>query len=107
MVLRLGGAACFVLLFALPAAESALVFPYHPGRRWPLVLLSIGALLVTLGAWTRTSAALVALAWAWALYSGLHLGQGWFALPVRDVEFLILFAALALTGPGKYSIQRS
>lgn len=105
LLLRLGVALIFILLFALKQSAGKEVFAYHPGRVAPLVALSLGALLVTCGWLTRPAAALMALAWAWAAYSGLHAGQHWFALPVRAALFVFLFAALALTGPGRYSLD--
>jgi len=105
LTLRVGIAISFILLYALPQAQSAEVFGYHPGRYWPLVALSFGAAAVLLGVATRLVSACLALSWAWAAYIELASGQRWESLPVRAVLFLILFATLALTGAGRFSVD--
>jgi uncharacterized membrane protein YphA (DoxX/SURF4 family) len=105
LTLRVGIAISFILLYALPQSQSAEVFSYNPGRYWPLVALSFGAALVSLGVATRLLSACLALSWAWAAYIELEAGQRWGALPVRATLFLILFATLALTGAGKFSVD--
>jgi uncharacterized membrane protein YphA (DoxX/SURF4 family) len=103
--LRIGAGVSFVLLFGLKQSQGASVFINHPGRVWPLLALSFGALLVAIGFRTRLAAGAVALAWAWAVYSGLRGGVEWFVLPTRAFLYFMLFAALALTGPGKFSLD--
>jgi uncharacterized membrane protein YphA (DoxX/SURF4 family) len=105
LTLRIGLGISFVFLFALKQSDSAEVFIRHPGRVWPLAALAIGALLVTFGFLARIAAGLSAMGWAWALYSGLQAGEVWYNLPVRAALFVIVFAALALTGPGRFSID--
>jgi uncharacterized membrane protein YphA (DoxX/SURF4 family) len=105
LALRIGAGVSFVLLFGLKQSQGANVFIYNPGRLWPLLALSFGALLVAIGFRTRLAAGAVALAWAWAVYSGLQGRAEWFALPTRAFLYFILFTALALTGPGKFSLD--
>jgi uncharacterized membrane protein YphA (DoxX/SURF4 family) len=105
LTLRVGAGLSFILLFGLRQSQGASVFIYHPGRVWPLVALSFGALLVVSGFHARLAAGAVALAWAWAVYSGLRGGAEWFALPTRAFLYFLLFTALALTGPGKFSLE--
>jgi uncharacterized membrane protein YphA (DoxX/SURF4 family) len=103
--LRIGAGVSFVLLFGLKQSQGASVFIYHPGRIWPLLALSFGALFVAIGFRTRLPAGAMALAWGWAVYSGLRGGAEWFALPTRAFLYFILFAALVLTGPGRFSLD--
>ncbi len=105
LILRVGLGICFILLFALKQSDGAAVFVNHPGRLWPLVALSVGALLVTLGFFARAPAVFMVFSWAWAMYSGLQGGQQFVSLPYRSILFLIAFAALALTGPGRFSLD--
>jgi hypothetical protein len=95
----------FILLYALPQSQSAEVLGYHSGHYSPLVALSFGAAAVSLGVATRLLSACLALSWAWAAYVELAAGQRWESLPVRAVLFFILFAVLALTGAGRYSVD--
>jgi uncharacterized membrane protein YphA (DoxX/SURF4 family) len=106
LLLRAGMGISFVLLFILKQSHGASVFPHHAGRLWPLIVLSMGALLVACGYFTRVAASLVAASWLWAAYSGVRGGQEWFNFPVRDIEYAFLFAALAFAGPGKFSLDR-
>jgi uncharacterized membrane protein YphA (DoxX/SURF4 family) len=106
LALRIGLGLSFVLLFALKQAEGTRVFAFMPGRLWPLAGLSILAFSVVCGFWTELASALSALAWLWALYSGLQAGEQWYGLPVRAILYVILFAALAITGPGKFSLDQ-
>jgi putative oxidoreductase len=63
---------------------------------------SVGALFIALGLFTRVSAALAALSMAGALYFSLRMGERWYLAAL----YLLLFVALALTGPGRFSIDR-
>jgi putative oxidoreductase len=63
---------------------------------------SVGTLFIALGLFTRVSAALAALSMAGALYFSLRMGERWYLAAL----YLLLFVALALTGPGKFSIDR-
>jgi len=62
---------------------------------------SIGAFLVACGFLTRLAAASLALGMAGALYTSVRLGEDW----LRAALYLIIFAALSLTGPGKFSFD--
>ena len=105
LALRLGVGTVFVLLSVLRHGEGGTVFIFHPGRAWPLIALGAGAALVTLGFQTRVVSTCIALAWAWALGTGLYLGQTFYLFPVRAVLFVIVFAALAFTGAGRFSVD--
>lgn len=105
LILRVGLGICFILLLALKQSNAAAVFVSHPGRLWPLVALSAGALFVVIGFFTRVTAIVMAFSWVWAMYSGLHGGQRFVSLPYRSILFLIVFATLALTGPGRFSLD--
>jgi len=105
LALRLCLGTIFVLLFALKQSEAGTIFPFHPGRVWPIVILALGAALVTAGLRTRLIAAGMALGWAWALGTGLYLGQPYYIFPVRSFLFATVFASLALTGAGRFSVD--
>lgn len=63
---------------------------------------SIGAFLIGCGAFTRVLAISSALGMAGALYTSVQLGEDW----LRAALYLIVFGALSLTGPGKFSVDR-
>ena len=63
---------------------------------------SIGAFLIGCGLFTRALAISSALGMAGALYTSVQLGEDW----LRAALYLIVFIALSLTGPGKFSIDR-
>jgi len=75
------------------------------GHLWPINILSIAAFSIMFGLFTRVVAALSALACLYAAYAALHLGLEWFVLPVLFAEYVFLFTALAITGPGKFSLD--
>jgi uncharacterized membrane protein YphA (DoxX/SURF4 family) len=62
---------------------------------------SIGALLIGCGFLTRILAASAALGMAGALYTSVRLHEDW----LRAALYLIVFVALALIGPGKFSVD--
>jgi uncharacterized membrane protein YphA (DoxX/SURF4 family) len=62
---------------------------------------SIGAFLIGCGFLTRLLAASLALGMAGALYTSVQLEEDW----VRAALYLIIFATLILTGPGKFSLD--
>lgn len=62
---------------------------------------SIGAFLIACGFWTRLLAASAALGMAGALYTSVRLEEDW----LRAALYLIVFTGLALTGPGKFSVD--
>ena len=62
---------------------------------------SIGAFLIGCGLLTRLLAASAALGMAGALYTSVRLDEDW----LRAALYLIVFTALVLTGPGKFSVD--
>ncbi|MBZ5538755.1 MAG: DoxX family protein [Acidobacteriia bacterium] len=62
---------------------------------------SVGALFVACGFLTRLTAGVGALGMAVAFYISLRLGEE----PLRAALYMIIFAVLALTGPGRYSVD--
>jgi putative oxidoreductase len=62
---------------------------------------SVGALLIGLGLLARISAVFGALSMAGAFYTSIRLGEE----PLRAALYLVIFLALAVTGPGKYSLD--
>ena len=62
---------------------------------------SIGAFLIGCGFLTRILAASLALGMAGALYTSVRLEEDW----LRAALYLIIFSALILTGPGKFSLD--
>jgi putative oxidoreductase len=80
----------------------------HVGFPLPVILAlwitlneSIGAFLIGIGFLSRFAAASVALGMIGALYTSVRLGEDW----LRAALYLIIFTALAFTGPGKFSID--
>jgi len=69
---------------------------------WVTFNESIGAFLVGCGLFTRVLAASAGLGMAGALYTSVRLDEDW----LRAALYLIVFAALSLTGPGRFSIDR-
>ena len=63
---------------------------------------SIGAFLVGCGFFTRLLSASLALGMVGALYVSVRLDEDW----LRATLYLIIFIALVLTGPGKFSLDR-
>ena len=63
---------------------------------------SIGAFLIGCGLLTRALAISAALGMIGALYTSVQLEEDW----LRAALYLIAFASLSLTGPGKFSIDR-
>jgi len=68
---------------------------------WVTFNESIGAFLIGCGFLTRTLAASAALGMAGALYTSVRLGEDW----LRAALYLIVFIALSLVGPGKFSVD--
>jgi len=80
----------------------------HVGFPLPVILAlwitlneSIGAFLIGSGFLSRFGAASVALRMIGALYTSVRMGEDW----LRAALYLIIFTALAFTGPGKFSID--
>ncbi len=81
----------------------------HVGFPAPVILAlwitfneSIGAFLIGCGLFTRIVAASAALGMIGALYTSVRLGEDW----LRAALYLIVFAGLSFTGPGRFSIDR-
>jgi uncharacterized membrane protein YphA (DoxX/SURF4 family) len=68
---------------------------------WVTFNESIGAFLIGCGFLTRLMATSAALGMAGALYTSVRLGEDW----LRAALYLIIFTALILTGPGKFSVD--
>lgn len=62
---------------------------------------SVASLLVAVGLLTRLAALFAALSMAGAFYVSLRLGEE----PLRALLYFTIFAALALTGPGRFSLD--
>lgn len=77
--------------FPAPAVLSVLV----------MLLESLGALLIATGLFTRTVAACSMVSMAGAFYVSLQLHEE----SLRALLYLVIFAGLVLTGPGKYSLD--
>ena len=68
---------------------------------WETLNESLGAFLIGCGLLTRIAAASAALGMVGALYTSMKLGEDW----LRAALYLIIFSALALTGPGNLSLD--
>ena len=110
LAIRIGIGLSFVLLLALKPADATKFLAkatgtIAAGHLWPANILSIAAFLIMFGLFTRAVAALSALACLYAAVAAVHLGLPWFVLPVLSAESVFLFTALAITGPGKFSLD--
>ena len=68
---------------------------------WITLNESIGALLIACGLFTRAAAASVALGMLGAMYTSIRLDEDW----QRAALYALVFAAVSLLGPGRYSID--
>src|SRR5258708_13852798 len=98
-LIRMGGS---LSTSGLAPLIRAMGFPF-PGFLAVYAVLSesVGALLIGLGLLTRISAVFGALSMAGAFYTSIRLGEE----PLRAALYLVIFLALAVTGPGKYSLD--
>jgi uncharacterized membrane protein YphA (DoxX/SURF4 family) len=69
---------------------------------WITLNESIGAFFVGIGFVTRIAATSLALGMVGALYTSMQLREDW----LRAALYLIIFAAVTFTGPGKFSVDR-
>ena len=105
LVLRVGAAFAVALIAGLlPGPAEKIVGTRPPAAPIPAAL-TVLAVLVVVGLFTRASAAALSLAALGLAFLELRAGAEWFSLPVRDAVFSILFGALALTGGGSLSID--
>jgi uncharacterized membrane protein YphA (DoxX/SURF4 family) len=93
MPLASSGLASLIRAMGLPA--SGLL------GAWVVLYESLGASLVAIGLFTRTSAAVIASGMAVAFYVSIRLQEDAF----RAALYCILFTALAIAGPGRYSLD--
>ncbi|HEY3784418.1 MAG TPA: hypothetical protein VGL55_03985 [Steroidobacteraceae bacterium] len=107
LVLRLGIGAALVLLLTLKQAAGGAEFLACFSRAGLATLLIAGTASVAVGVRTRGVAAFMALIWASLLGAELYTGEPLYLFPVRAALFLILFAALALTGAGRFSVDHA
>lgn len=104
LILRAGVGVCTVLVVALPQAQGSGVPAGVPGRAGWILFLAVATLGVVVGRYARVAAAAASAAWLAAAAGGLASGQPWFVLPVRGAEFAFAHAALALSGPGRFTL---
>ena len=88
--------------FAAQIGKLGFPFPIFPAV-FVVLCESVGALLIALGLFTRIAAALVTLSMAGALYFSLHAGEAAWQLALL---YALIFVTLALTGPGRFSVDR-
>ena len=92
---RSSGFAALIAKVGFPASVPLAVFV--------CLCESVGALFIALGLFTRVCAVLTAWSIAGALYFSLRVGEAsWHLATV----YVLSFVALALSGPGKFSIDR-
>lgn len=66
---------------------------------------TVGSLLLILGLWTRPAAILLAVTMFVAMINHLAIGDGW-SVASHAIEFLAVFVAFAIMGPGKWSVDK-
>ena len=121
LLLRLGAGLSMALLFGIPKLKDAWLY-VHAGHSWPFIDFnrrlgvpmpvlvayvqsineSIGALLVACGLLTRWAAALLFIGFAAATGYSFKAHES-VLLPGL---YCLMFATIALTGPGKLSLDR-
>jgi putative oxidoreductase len=87
------GLAALIRMMGLPAPALLAVCA--------VVNESVGALFIACGFLTRPAAAIGALGMAVAFYVSMRLGEE----PVRAVLYFVIFLGLAITGPGRFSMD--
>ena len=107
LVLRIGTAFSLAMLVRLSGRPAGALFGPRPPAPSMTVLLTVLAVLVVVGLFTRAAAALLSIAALAFAFLELRAGADWFSLPVRNAELCVVFAALALTGGGALSIDRA
>jgi hypothetical protein len=105
LALRLGQAACVLLLVSLPQAKAEASFRGAPVPLLGALLITV--LLVALGAFGRIPPTLLAVVALGSALRGLGLGEEPLELPARAFEFSLLLAPLAIAGPGSFTIGRA
>lgn len=121
LVLRIGAAFSLFALFGLPKVKSAFAFTVHQ-QPWIFIEFlrrlgfpvptfaafvqmlneSVCALFVLIGFYGRIAAAFLAIGFAVATYCSARIGQ---PTVFMAACYCLMFLALSLTGPGKYSID--
>ncbi|MGJ1206373.1 DoxX family protein [Sphingobacterium lactis] len=66
---------------------------------------TVGSLLLILGLWTRPAAILLAMTMLVAATKHLIQGDGW-SVASHAIEFLAVYVAFAVMGPGKLSVDK-
>lgn len=107
LVLRAVTAFSLALLTGLITRPAGSLLGSRPLAAPVTAILTILAVLVVIGLFTRAAAAALSLAALSFLCVEIRSRAEWFSLPVRNAELFILFGALALTGGGPLSIDRA
>jgi len=89
----------------LPLAIGRLGFPFPYFFTWLVVFIQVfGSLLVILGLWTRPSAILVGFTIAYGVLN-FHWVDGYVRMEA-GLLYSVVFAIIAITGPGRASLDR-
>jgi len=105
LLLRIGVSSAFAFLIAMRQTADRDTFLIYPKHFLILGMLCCCTFFVLCGAIVRPASTVAVVLWIAAAGVGLDAGENWFALPVRDCEFAFVFAALAFTGPGRFSVE--
>jgi uncharacterized membrane protein YphA (DoxX/SURF4 family) len=101
-----GGEPIDVALAILRVGLGASCLFVHTANLGLRAALWLCAVLVACGVLTRVTSAAAAAGWCAALIGSLRQGTEWYLFPILATLYLILFAALALSGPGRIAIDR-
>jgi uncharacterized membrane protein YphA (DoxX/SURF4 family) len=104
LVLRFGSAASGGFLLVWGGFPHAAV-PGITSHPWAITIVIVLMSLTVAGFGTRSAAAVLSVAMAGATVAGLRDGQNLVQEPARAMMFVVLYAAMALTGPGVVSIE--
>lgn len=105
LLLRIGVSSAFAFLIMLRQTADRDALLIYPKHFLILGALYVCAFMVLCGTLVRPASAVAAALWILAAAVGLNASEDWFSLPIRDCEFGFVFAALAFTGPGRFSVD--
>lgn len=100
--LRVVAGGGILALAAMPLPGAPLV----AGHAWPGIALSLVALLVIVGVWTRPAALLGAIGSLGVMAAGIAAGQRFNFEPARDLMFACVFITVSIAGSGRLTLAR-
>jgi len=107
LVLRAGLGLSFILLaLTREHAVAGETFGLTSAHAGLLAVLVLAGAFAAIGFRTRVASGVAAVGWLCAAAGDLLAGEDWVGFPVRAFVYALLFLALSLAGPGRFSIDR-